>query len=93
MRSEVRLGEVRSEVRSEVSEVSEVSEDFAVQCSAMQCNAVQCSAVQFSAVQCMAWHGTKGCRRQFSKSVDSGHSKSPQSRLWPARGHRGMICP
>ena len=36
MRSEVRLGEVRSEVRSEVSEVSEVSEDFAVQCSAMQ---------------------------------------------------------
>ena len=44
MRSEVRLGEVRSEVRSEVSEVSE---DFAVQCSAMQCRAVQC----------MAWHG------------------------------------
>ena len=41
MRSEVRLGEVRSEVRSEVSEVSEVSEDFAVQC---------------SAIHGMAWH-------------------------------------
>jgi hypothetical protein len=51
VRSEVRLGEVRSEVRSEVSEVSEVSEDFAVQCSAMQCNAVKCSAVHG-----MTWH-------------------------------------